>query len=168
MLVVTTRISMGVVIINKSCSVKWLMNISNVMDDKSESKRLLICQKGECCRDLLVVSSCSVIASLSEEVSQSIESLNIVFNISNKSRVISNGFAFLVNVRLVNEMPSRLPFVTQTLDHISKSSTFNERVTSFTFSDIRVVSFKVSKHVNSSSVCSGVLNLQKIVSSSCS
>jgi hypothetical protein len=144
------------------------VDITDVVDDKSKSEGLLIGGQRESILDLLVVSSGSVVTSLSEEISQSIESLNVINGVRSKSRVVGDVFSNSVDVRLVNEVPSVLPGVSLTLNDISKSSAFDKRMTSLSRSEVGVMSLKRIQHFNSSRVYCGVFNLKEIVRSSSS
>jgi len=126
----------------------------------------LILEEGEGSLDLLVVSCGCVIASLGQEVSQSVESLNVVLNVRNEARVVGDVFTSLVDVGLVDEVPSTLPLVALTFNYISEGSAFNERMVSLILGDIGVVSLEGSEHVSSKDVDRGVLNLKEIVGSS--
>jgi len=126
----------------------------------------LILEEGEVSLDLLVVSCGCVIASLGQEVSQSVKSLNVVLSVRNEARVVGDVFTGLVDVGLVDEVPSTLPRVALTFNYISESRAFNERMASLIHGDIGVVSLERSEHVSSSDVDRRVLNLKEIVGSS--
>jgi len=126
----------------------------------------LILQEGEGSLDLLVVSCRSIVASVRQEVSQGVKSLNVVLNVGYEAGVVGDIFTSLVDVGLVDEVPSTLPLVALTFNYISKGSAFNERMVSLILGDIGVVSLEGSEHVSSKDVDRGVLNLKEIVGSS--
>jgi len=138
-LVITSSVSMGVVVVDKSSSVKRLVDISDVVDDQSQGEGLLVHKEREGILNLLVVSCGGIVTSLGQEVGQSVESLNIVYGVQLEIGIVSDGFACLVDVRLVDEVPSTLPAVSLALNDISKSSAFDKRMASFSRCETRVV-----------------------------
>jgi hypothetical protein len=88
MLVVASSISVGVSVTHSSCSMKGLVYITNIVDDQTECEGLLVLYRREMACYLLIVGSSFVVTCLHEEVSQSIESLNIVLFIRFKFGIV--------------------------------------------------------------------------------
>jgi hypothetical protein len=63
-------------------------------------------------------------------------------------------------------MPGTLKFIAHSFNDISESGTFDKRMASFSFGNIRIVQLEREEHVNGLVVYCHILLLKKVVSSS--
>ena len=71
-------VSTGVGRVNFSLRVEWLMDVTNVVNYQTESKRQLIGWVGESSSDLLVISSAFIVPSVGQHAGESFKGCNEV------------------------------------------------------------------------------------------
>ncbi len=108
---------------------KWLVDVTNVVDHKAEGEGKLISWVGESCGNLLVVGCALVGSCVSEHTHERVQCLNEVSRGSLEAVVGS--ITTLVVVGNVDEVPVSLPAVTHALDVVREESAFSEGMTTF-------------------------------------
>ena len=124
---ITTFITFWVIMVDQSHSMEGLVNISNIMYNKSEGKWLLVIFIFEIFLDNFDILSVFRWTVTFEEFDQGIEShINLLRRWFEVWEVFFG--STLIKVWLVDEMPAWLPSHALTLDFICKSCTFSERM----------------------------------------
>lgn len=127
---VTTAVTRWELGVDLSGSVEWLMDVTNVVDNKSEGEGASVVLVGEVSVDLVIVVGALVtILQVGCQVSDGIRN-EVIIHIEG---VVIKRTTF-IKIWLVNEMPSRLERVTLTLDVVSESGAFNKGVVTLVFS----------------------------------
>lgn len=135
---VTTSVARWVIVVNFTGGVERLMNITNVVNHKSESEGSGILVVGEVVLDVVGVVVLGVtISQVGGKVSDSIND----FVFFNDETEVTEG-ATLVEVWLIDEVPSALPRVALTLDVVGKGGAFDERIIAFIGGEAGVVLLK--------------------------
>ena len=82
---------------------KWLMNVSNIVDNEAQGKGKLIRGVGECSGNLLIVGGALIVSGVGQHANESVHSLYEVSRGSLKGVV--RGTSTLVVVGNVNKVP---------------------------------------------------------------
>ena len=144
-LTVATAVTLGEGVVDSRDGVKRLMEVSNVVDDQTEGKGLLVVDIIERVSDLVDVGAVGVDLLSLEESNQVVHGLDDVDISHHVIGVVSDGFA-LVEERLINEMPIRLERVALSLDVVGEIGTLSEGVALFVTGQRRLGGLEVSKH----------------------
>lgn len=124
---IATAVTTGVGAVNFGNSVEGLMDVTNVVDNQAESDGASIGLIGEVMLDLLVVVavlvSGAVVGEPCGEVLESVKDFILIFNEGEVGKA-----ATLVEVGLVNEVPSSLERVALSLDIVSESGALGDGV----------------------------------------
>ena len=135
---ISTLVTLWEIMINLRYSVQWLMNISVVVDNEPESEWLLLLFILEVFLNCLNIS-CAFSRFISfQESGKSIQSIG---NFSWGGLEVWEVFlrSTLIVIRLVDEMPAKLPVHSFFHDKISKGSTFSERMILLWFHKISIL-----------------------------
>ena len=116
---------------------KWLVNVSHVVDDQTESKGLLIFEVAEVAGNLVDVVAVTCGDCTLKESSKVIQALDNV--IGRLCEVVVINVTTLIKVWKVDIMPTCLPRVSHSLDIVSKGSTLSEWVVTLVLSNAWVV-----------------------------
>lgn len=127
---VSTSISLGILRVNSASCVEWLVNVSNIVDKKSESVRLCLLFIADMRLDGLIHEGVLVTFISEDPVDDSGDDLSNVFLIEFKVWVVVYGTA-LIKVGSINEVPSALPGAALCLDLVGKGGALNEWVLLF-------------------------------------
>jgi len=129
-------ISLRVLIIKARSSVERLVQVSNIVDEKTESIRSgsIVVTWVESMLDIVIhvsfLVACSILSG--EPVGDVSDGrYDVVGRDHVRARVVSSSFTCLVDERVINEVESLLPHTSMVLNIVSKSGTLNERVVSF-------------------------------------
>ena len=135
---ISTLITFWEIMINLRYCVQWLMNISVVVDNESESEWLLFLLILEVFLNCLNIS-CAFGRFISfQESGKSIQSIgNFSWGWLEAWEVFLR--STLIVIRLVDEMPAELPVHSFFHDKISKGSTLSERMILFWFHKISML-----------------------------
>lgn len=106
---------------------KWLMDVSDIMDEESEGKRFAVVFTLEFVHNLLVGIGVLVAAVAGDPVDQGWHDHSDVVGIELKLRVIFEASTF-VKVGDIYEVPVRLEGVSLALDLVSECSAFDEGI----------------------------------------
>lgn len=74
---VTSSITFRVSVTDQGSSMERLVDVTGIVDDKTEGKRLLVSDVREVTLDLLVVSRAFVVVSVHEEVGQVLKGIDV-------------------------------------------------------------------------------------------
>ena len=127
---VTSKVTLWIVIVNSRCSMKWLMNITNIMNQKSHGNRVCILfSTVSLCFNCVfnVWSSIWIIKPINKTGKSFSYIMSIWFEIE-----ISE-CTTLIKIWLINKVPSLLVISTVVFKAVSKSSTLSEWMISFVF-----------------------------------
>jgi len=103
---VATSVTLGVIVTHFGSSVEGLVDITGVVNDKTEGKSLLVSQSREVAGNLLVVGRVFVVVSVHEEVGQVLEGIDVVYIIFLEFGEVGDGLGGVGEVGLVDEVPS--------------------------------------------------------------
>lgn len=159
LVVVTTTVTGGVLVIDLRGSVKRLVNIGDQVNNHTHSERLGIRRVGVVQQNVIGVDGVISAWHVLEPVSQTLESVN---NISVGHLVVGvvRERVTLAEVGLVNVMPLGSPPVTFTLDVVGPGGALSEGMVVLLSNDIGIVFSKDGKLVESPLQDSRVLGLE--------
>ena len=126
---VTTSVSNWEIIVYSTDAVEWLMDVSSIVDQKSESIWLSLILSLYLLHDILVSKMVFVISGALNEINEPWNSVGNVLCLELEVRVVWDVLS-IINVREINEVPFALPLAMLGFDVVSKSGTLNEWVVS--------------------------------------
>lgn len=132
---VTALVTLGVLVVNSSNGVKWLVNISKIVDEKSQGIRLGLIIITNMLFNSLVDEWVLVSVCLGDPVHDGgDDGDDVVLGVVLEVGVVVHGTA-LIEVGDIGEMPWTLPGAALCLNLISKSGALNEWIASFEVSE---------------------------------
>ena len=160
---VATAVTGWVLVVDLGGGVQRLVDVTDVVDDETESERLSVLGVGVKVKNgndvVRVLGAWDVL----EVVGESSESLNDVGGGHHVLGVAGDGVT-LTEVRLVNEMPVRLPGEAKSLDVVGERGALGEGVVLLVLSHARVVGLENFEAVHSPVVGTGVLGGEESLS----
>jgi hypothetical protein len=127
---VSTSVTLGVGVVNSGWGVEWLVDVSQVVDQKSQGIWLCLILITNVWFHSLVDERALVVSSAREPVLDSRNHSADIFLIELKSWEVRNGAA-LVKEGGVNEVPAGLPRTSLGLDFVGEGGALYERVLTF-------------------------------------
>ena len=144
-LLVATSVALRILAIDFGGGVERLMKIANVVDDETESEGLLVVLVAEPLLDLFDVGRGARYGITLQEGSEIGECVHDIDIGRLKAEVIERG-VWLVQIRLINEVPVALCGVALALDVISEGSALGEGVRAFILRQGRVGGRQVAEN----------------------
>lgn len=132
-LAVAAFITLRVLVVNLSNSMKWLVDVTSVVNDEAEGERALVFLIFKAVLDLRDICAARNIFIL-QESRQIGESLHNIHVRHFKLRIVG-GITTVGEIRLINEVPLALEAVALALDVIGKVCALSERVVLLIFGE---------------------------------